>query len=153
MVPLPAAGHDLGLLIARLIVGSVMIAHGLQMLLTWKVSGTAAQFEKIGVPLPTVSTLFSIAAQLGGGILILLGLAIQLAGTAMVLNMLGAWFFVHRGHGVFVKEGGWELVGLLGTAAFLFILTGPGRFSLDALLTRRRRTDAAPAHRQHLAEV
>lgn len=44
------------------------------------------------------------------------------------------------GQGLFATDGGWELVAALGLAAVVFALVGPGRFSLDALLRRRRAT-------------
>ena len=52
--------------------------------------------------------------------------------------MIGAFPFVHAGAGLFVEQGGYELVLTLGAAALLLAVIGAGRFSLDHLLTGRR---------------
>ena len=81
-------------------------------------------------------------AELLGGVLLILGLLTPLAGLALVLVCVGAAVFVHGRNGVFVDEGGWELVGGLGSAALLLAAGGAGRFSLDHLMFGRRRERA-----------
>ncbi|MCU1530534.1 MAG: hypothetical protein JWO49_2641, partial [Arthrobacter sp.] len=45
---------------------------------------------------------------------------------------------VHAPAGVFVSEGGYELVLALGAAALAIALAGPGRWSVDHALFGRR---------------
>jgi putative oxidoreductase len=54
--------------------------------------------------------------------------------------MIDAYAFVHAGAGLFVEQGGYELVLTLGAAALLLAVIGAGRYSLDHLLTAGRRT-------------
>lgn len=136
---LPAPARDLALLIARVGLGVVFIAHGWQKLVTNGVDGTAAFFDSVGVPLPTLSAWFATLVELVGGGLLVVGLAVPVAGLLLALDMLGAWLFVHRGNGVFVTDNGWELVLALGVASLLLAAVGAGRYSVDLLLASRSR--------------
>lgn len=139
----PAVLRDAALLVARLLLGTVMIAHGWQKFATWGIDGTAASFGQMGVPAPTLSAGFAATVELLGGIALVLGLLTPVAGLLLALNMFGAYLFAHTGHGIFTKEGGWELVGALGAGALALAGAGAGRFSLDALLNRGRRGTVA----------
>ena len=74
---------------------------------------------------------------------LLLGAATVVAGALVVLDMLGAFLLVHIGNGVFVTDGGFELVWAIAAAALVLVAVGPGRFSVDAALAGRRRTVVA----------
>ncbi|WP_040162045.1 DoxX family protein [Mobilicoccus massiliensis] len=147
LVPVPPAVVDAGLLVARVILGAILIAHGWQKVAQNGLEATGGAFAEMGVPLPQVAAVFTAVAELGGGILLVLGLLTQVAGLAVVFVMVGAWFFVHRDNGVFVTGQGWELVAAIGLAAAMFVVVGPGRASIDALLARRRGT----ARDEHVA--
>jgi len=134
---LPAPARDLVLLLARLGLGLVFIAHGWQKLVTNGVDGTAAFFDSVGVPLPTLAAWSATLVELVGGGLLVLGLAVPVAGGLLALDMVGAWLFVHRGSGVFVTENGWELVLALGVGSLVLAAVGAGRHSVDSLLAAR----------------
>ena len=133
----PAPARDLALLVGRLGLGVVFIAHGWQKLVTNGVEGTAGFFDSVGVPLPTLSAWLVALVELVGGGLLVLGLAVPVAGLLLALDMLGAWLFVHRGNGVFVTDSGWELVLALGVASLVLAAVGAGRYSIDHALERR----------------
>jgi putative oxidoreductase len=142
----PRALRDLAQLLARLGLGAVFLAHGWQKLVTNGVDGTAGFFASVGVPLPTVSAWFATLVELVGGGLLVLGLAVPVAGLLLAVDMIGAWLFVHRGSGVFVADGGWELVLALGVGSLVLAAVGAGRYSIDHLLgSRTRRTTPANA--------
>ena len=77
---------------------------------------------------------------LAGGAALILGLAVSVAGLLLLIDMIGAFAFVHAGAGLFVEQGGYELVLALGAAALLLAVVGAGRFSLDHLLLAGHRT-------------
>ena len=135
---LPAPIRDAGLLLARALLGAVLIAHGWQKLHTNGIDATTAMFEKMRVPAPHASAWFAALTELIGGGMLVLGVLTPLAGLLVAVDLAGAWWFVHRSHGVFVDESGWELVAALGLAAFVFAIVGPGRWSVDGLLNRLR---------------
>lgn len=139
LMPVPAPVRAWGLLVARLILGVVLVAHGWQKFTEWGLAGTTASFQEMGVPAPPASALIAAIVELGGGVLLLLGLFTTVAGFLVALTMLGAVLFVHAPHGVFVAGNGWELVAVIGLAALVFALVGPGRISLDALIAGRRK--------------
>lgn len=140
---LPHPTDDIAVLVARVLLGVVLLAHGLQKLITDGIGGTTASFQAMGIPLPTLCACYATVAEVGGGLLLLLGLATSVAAILVALDMLGALLFVHVGNGVFVSNGGWELVGLIAVVALLIAAVGGGRFSVDGVLATRKRSDVA----------
>ena len=137
---LPAPARDLAILVTRVAIGLVFLAHGWQKLFTNGIDGTAAFFDQAGVPAATAAAWTAAVVELAGGAALILGLAVPVAGLLLLADMLGAFVFVHAGAGLFVDQGGYELVLALGAAALLLAALGAGRFSLDHLITGRRRT-------------
>jgi putative oxidoreductase len=138
------ASRDLVLLIARAGLGVVFIAHGWQKFRTNGLDGTAAAFEQMGVPAPTLSAYYAAAVELVGGAALVLGVLTTVAGVLLALDMAGAFLFVHMSNGVFVADGGWELVVVLGLFSLALAAIGAGRFSVDnTLRTGQRSTVAA----------
>jgi putative oxidoreductase len=135
--PFPA--RDLALLVTRVAVGLVFVAHGWQKLFTNGIDGTAGFFDQVGVPAASAAAWFAAVVELAGGAALVLGLAVPVAGLLLLVDMIGAFFFVHAGAGLFVEQGGYEFVLVLGAAALLLAAIGAGRFSVDHLLTGRRR--------------
>ncbi|GLY04477.1 MULTISPECIES: DoxX family protein [Actinoplanes] len=135
--------RDVATLIARVAVGVVFVAHGWQKINEWGLDGTGAAFGQMGVPLPTVSAWFAAIVELAGGVLLIAGALVPVAGLLLALNMLGAVLLVHIGNGVFVAENGFELTAALGAAALLIAAVGAGRFSVDRLIAPRLSTSGA----------
>ena len=129
--------QDIALLVARLALGAVMIAHGWQKLDQGGLGGTADGFDAMGIPLAGAAALFAIAIEIGGGALLLLGALTPIVGVLWALNMAGAWWFVHR-DAFFAADGGYEFVMILGTLGLVLAVTGAGRLSVDHLLGRQR---------------
>jgi putative oxidoreductase len=124
--------QPLGLLALRLVLGAIMIAHGYP-----KVFGGlqhhAAFVHSLGMPawLGYVSAF----AELGGGILIVVGFLTRCAGLAILIDMLVAIFAVHFKHG-FTGEGNYQFPLALAAIAFSLLFTGGGPVSVDALTGR-----------------
>lgn len=129
---------DQGIFIARLVIGLVMAAHGAQKAFGWfggyGLSGTAPFFESLGFRPGRPFAAAAAYSELAGGILIALGFLGPI-GPALVLSvMIVAAMTVHRGHGLFAGTNGIEVPLLYSAFAVIFALSGPGRYSLDALL-------------------
>lgn len=134
----PSAAASLGLLVLRIVVGAVFTAHGAQKIFEYTIPGTIGSFAGMGVPMPEIAAPFVAFVELIGGILLVLGLFTRLAGILLAIDMVVALVLVHLAAGLWVGEGGYELVAVLGAAALALALTGAGRFSLDGALLRGR---------------
>ncbi|MFC0250154.1 DoxX family protein [Citricoccus parietis] len=144
MIPVPHLIRDAVLLLARLVLGVVLVAHGMQKVLQG-VSATAQGFGGMGIPLPEAAAVITMAVEIGGGVLLILGLLTPIAGVLAGLVLAGAVVFAHLSNGLFAADGGWELAAGLGVGALVLAVVGPGRFSLDRLLLRRLRGPETPA--------
>lgn len=142
---LPPLAADAVLVVCRLLVGIVLLAHGWQKLAAG-IAVTSAGFAEAGVPLATAAAAFVTLAEVVGGGLLVAGAFTTVASGVLFGVMLGAAVVVHVPNGIFVQKGGWELVGVIGAGLLVFAAAGPGRYSVDHLVgTRHRRAAAAAA--------
>src|SRR3954453_20195160 len=88
---------DLAFLILRLVLGAVMVTHGFPKVTGF--SGTAGFFASAGIPAPTLAAAYAGVVEVGGGVLILLGIAVYVFGLLFALDMIGAITFVHFKNG------------------------------------------------------
>jgi putative oxidoreductase len=125
-----------GLLLLRLVAGAAMLMHGwgkIQAPFSWMP-------PEAGTP-GILQALAAVSEFLGGGLGWLVGFLTPLASLGMLATMTVAVLF-HVGRGdPFVGQGGpsYELALLYWMLSLLFILIGPGRYSLDAQLFDRKR--------------
>ena len=125
--------RDLGVLAVRLGVGGLCIAHGAQKLFGWfgggGVKGTGQFFDSMGFTPGDRNATMAGLAEAGGGLFLAAGLATGPAGAALLGNMVVA-SSVHA-PAVFATSGGYELPATYALLGSAFVLTGPGRYSLD----------------------
>jgi len=124
--------HPLALLALRVALGAVMIAHGAQ-----KAFGGMPRFmgmlQSMGIP-PILAYLTT-AAELGGGILLVLGLFTRVAALSILIDMCVAIAKVHFKNGL-KGPGGYEFPMMCGIVAFALIFLGAGPISLDEAFFR-----------------
>ena len=133
-----AATLGTGLLLARLIIGALMVAHSGQKLFGWfggyGLAGTAGFFEQLGF---RPGRLFVVTASLTealSGILIALGLFGPVGPALLLSVMIAAAVSVHWKNGLFAATNGIEVPLLYATGAVALAFIGYGPFSLDAVL-------------------
>ncbi len=116
-------------LILRIGLGVMFLSHGLLKVMVFTLPGTAGFFEQVGFPgwLAYIVTF----AEIGGGLLLIAGVAVRAVSLALIPVLLGA-VFVHFGSGwVFSNpNGGWEYPAFLVLASVVQVLLGPGKFAL-----------------------
>jgi putative oxidoreductase len=131
---------DVALLVSRMALGVVLLAHGWQKLDEWTVAGTAKAFGDMGIPAPSLAAPFVTGVELVGGAALILGLLTPVVALLNLLNMLGAIVLVHAQNGLFVGDGGVEFVLTILAGLAVIAVLGAGRFSTDELLRRLGRS-------------
>src|SRR3954451_14555046 len=127
-----------GLLLARLILGTLLVGHSTQKLFGWfggyGIAGTAGFFEQLGFRPGRLFVLTAALTEAVSGILIPLGLFGPVGPALLLSVMIVAAVSVHWKHGLFAASNGIEVPLLYAAGAVALALTGPGPFSLDAAL-------------------
>jgi putative oxidoreductase len=73
-----------------------------------------------------------------GSVMLIIGALTPVVCSMMVFIMAGAAVFVHGVNGVFISNGGWELVGVIAAGAIAIAAAGPGRYSVDHFVRGRQ---------------
>jgi putative oxidoreductase len=126
---------DIALLALRVVVGLVMAGHGAQKLFGsfggHGLDGTAGFMESLGMRPGRRHATAAGAAELAGGLLLVLGLATPLGSALIIAVMVVAIAAVHAPKGPWVTDGGYEYNAVLIAVAFGLAGAGPGEISLD----------------------
>lgn len=114
----------------RISLGVMALAHGLLKVFVFTVPGTVGYFESLG--LPGVLAYLTIAAEVGGGVALLLGVYTRWVSLALVPVLLGA-AWVHLGNGWMFSNagGGWEFPVFWTLALITQAGLGSGRWVLN----------------------
>lgn len=130
--------RDLGLLVARMGFGGLMMAHGwpkVEMVLNGQTEGFP---DPIGLG-STISLYGAAASEFVFPAAVVLGFMTRLAALPVVFTMAIAALVVHGGDPLLMSGGAAKEPALFYGLAFLVIaMTGPGRISLDTKLAGRR---------------
>ena len=129
-------------LLLRLSLGTMFVAHALLKLFVFTLPGTAQFFQSLG--LPGALGYVTFAAELVGGILLILGVGTRWVAAALVPIMLGATW-AHAGNGwVFsAPKGGWEYPAFWTVTLFVQALLGDGAYALRFGAARQSKLQAA----------
>jgi putative oxidoreductase len=125
---------DLALLLLRVSLGVMALAHGfLLKVLTFTPAGTAQFFESVGYP-AFVAYLVILGETLGG-LALIAGVFTRLTAVLLLPILIGATL-MHVGNGwMFSKpNGGWEFPAFWTVALVVQALLGPGAYSVGRLL-------------------
>jgi putative oxidoreductase len=119
----------IGALVLRLGLGVMFVSHALLKLLVFTLDGNAQFFESIGLPGVLGHAVF--AAELVGGVLLIVGVWPRAVALALLPVLLGA-AWAHAGNGwLFTNTGGgWEYPVFLALAALVQVLVGDGAWAL-----------------------
>ncbi len=127
-----------GLLVARVVLGLLMAAHGTQKLFGWfggyGLAGTGGFFESLGFRPGKLFAAAAATTEVLSGLLVAFG-ALGPVGPALMLSvMIVAAVSVHAKNGLFASANGIEMPLLYAVGAVALGLTGPGLYSLDSAL-------------------
>src|SRR3954465_8475307 len=125
---------DLALVVLRVSLGIVFIAHGYNHVFGGgKIAGTARWFESLGMRPGRLHAWTASVTELGAGALLVLGLLTPLACAGVVGTMVVAWITNHMKNGFFIfRPGeGYEYVMTLTICGLALSCLGGGRWSID----------------------
>jgi uncharacterized membrane protein YphA (DoxX/SURF4 family) len=141
-------------ILVRLMVGVVFLSEGILKFMQPDALGVG-RFAKIGIPAPEIMGPFVGVCEIVGGGLVLAGLLTRLGALVLAIDISvailstkipillghGFWMFqapalAHYGFWSMMHEARTDLCMWLGT--LLLMITGAGRWSVDALLARRK---------------
>jgi len=130
---------DLAAALLRTGLGVMFIAHALLKYFVFTLPGTAQFFGSLGLPGALGYATF--AAELVGGVMLLLGVYTRVVAFALLPVLLGA-LWVHAGNGWLFSapNGGWEYPAFLALVSVVVGLLGNGAFAVQP-----RRRDAIDA--------
>jgi putative oxidoreductase len=139
---------DLGLLILRVVAGTVVLAHGLQKLGYlggYGFDGTAGFINTLAFRPSRPWTAAVVVAEVVGSALLILGLGGPIGPGIVAADLIVAIVVVHVPKGWWNANGGVEYVAVIAASALAVALTGAGAYSLDALFNLTYATWLVPA--------
>jgi putative oxidoreductase len=130
---------DLAVFVGRVAIGVCFVIHALGKLGlvgSGNLAGFTEWLRSLGVPYPWVQARIAMLSELGGGSLLALGLFARPACLLLIFTMGVAGVLGHKGAGYLITNNppGAEYTINLAVICFVFLLTGPGALSLDAML-------------------
>lgn len=134
-------GASLGILLVRLALGIIFIAHGYVKLFVYGIGGVVHSFASMGIPVPAVAGTIVTLLEFFGGIAILLGLLTRWVSILFVIEFIVAILKVHLQNGFFIGPGtdgkfhyGFEFAFLILFTSLALSITKAGDYSLDYIL-------------------
>ena len=121
---------DLAATILRVSMGVLFLAHAGLKLFIFTPAGTAGYFASLGLPGPLAYLV--IAAELLGGIALILGVYSRWVSLALVPILLGSIYVPHGAAGFFFSNegGGWEFPAFWAVTLVVQAVLGDGAFAL-----------------------
>ncbi|HVK98493.1 MAG TPA: DoxX family protein [Dongiaceae bacterium] len=135
---------NLGSLLLRVALGSVLLAHSLYLkLIVFTLAGTAAFFSSIGLPGWLAYVVFAVEAVTG--ITILLGIYTRLSALVVTPILLGAtWAHIDNGWLFTNANGGWEYPLFLAFMSLSLVFVGEGEYALKPESSNKSAFNAFP---------
>ena len=125
--------YSLALLIVRIEMGIAFILHG------WPKIQNAFGWMPPEAPIPGFLQALAAFAEFGGGVALLIGLLVPLASFGLVITMVvAALFHIQKGDPFVGYGASYEPAMVYLVLSLLFLLVGPGRYSLDAKIFGRK---------------
>lgn len=121
---------DLAATILRVSMGFLFLAHAWLKLVIFTPAGTVGFFESLGFP--GVLAYLVIAAELAGGIALIVGVRTRFVALALVPVLLGSIYAPHGAAGFFFSNegGGWEFPAFWAIALVVQSLLGDGAYAI-----------------------
>jgi putative oxidoreductase len=136
-------GHDLdshntpklasiALLIIRIQMGVAFILHG------WPKIQNAFSWMPPEAPIPGVLQGLAAFSEFAGGLALLFGILTRINAFGLLITMaVAAVFHISKGDPFVGHNGSWEPATVYLVLSILFLLVGPGDYSVDKIITKK----------------
>lgn len=124
-------------LILRVALGVIFVWHGYDKVFTAGMPMVAGFLGSIGIPLPGLMAYILAYGEIIGGLLLIVGLFTHWAAKFAVIVGIVAFFAVHLKNGFAIGNGGYEFIMLIFATAVSVLITGAGKYSLDAMWMKK----------------
>ena len=125
---------DWGILVLRLGIGIMFVAHGLQMAFGLfggpGVNGFSKMLSGLGFIWPALWSYLASYTVLIGGLFLILGIQTRIAAILLLIFILTAAVKVHLSKGFFLSNGGFEYTFVIAAACLALILLGAGKYNI-----------------------
>lgn len=127
-------GQQTGLGLIRILVGALMIYHGLEVFNQSKMGEYAKWLGDIHFPAPTLLAYLGKGSEFAGGLMLTLGFLTRLAIIPIIATMAVICFGMSNGK--FWMEDQHPFLFII--LCLVFFFCGPGRFSLDKIIFKNK---------------
>ena len=127
--------HSPALLVGRILASVIFIVSGYGKAMA--MAGTVAYLEKTGVPMPGIAYYGVVAIELGGGLLLLLGLQTRLVALVLALFSVATALLAHTDFAAAGQQINFMKNMAMAGGYLAFVAAGAGLYSIDAALGRR----------------
>ncbi|MFA5231967.1 MAG: DoxX family protein [Candidatus Omnitrophota bacterium] len=123
-----------GILVLRLGIGIMFMAHGLQKSFGLfggpGIKGFSGMLSGLGFVPAEFWAYVAAYTELVGGLFLIMGVQVRPAAALLLILIVTAAFKVHLGKGFFLSNGGFEYTFVIAATCLALILLGPGKFSV-----------------------
>ena len=125
---------DYAALLLRISLAAMFFAHAYLKIVVFTPAGSVKYFQSLGVP--GFFAYLTMAAEIGGGLLLLRGIQTRWIALLLVPLMLGTIVLVHGKNGFFFtnKDGGWEYPAFWIVGLIVLALLGDGAGAMGPIL-------------------
>lgn len=124
-------------LVLRVALGAIFAWHGYDKVFVKGHEAITGFMTSLGLPLPELMAYILSYGELIGGILLILGAFTYWVTLFDVIVATVAWITVHASKGFSVGEGGYEFIMLIFAASLSLMISGAGKYSVDALMMKK----------------
>jgi putative oxidoreductase len=132
MMKCSAEWADVGPLVLRLALGAIFIFHGYQKVFVMGHAGVTGFMTSLGLPLPELMAYLVSYGELVTGVFLIVGFLTYWVSIVDIIIAAVAFFTVHMTKGFGVSGGGYEFIMLIGASAVSLLISGAGKYSVDA---------------------
>lgn len=127
--------------VLRIGIGITLMPHGAQKLFGlfggYGLEGTGKFMDSLGLHPGLLMATLAGSAEFFGGLALVLGLLTRPAAAVTAFTMIVAIFSVHFKNGFFLMNNGYEYGFVLLVACVSLLVSGGGKFSIDAVLSKQ----------------